>query len=117
VPANDLRQQEARIGVTALCPGTIATNLFHGSRNRPAHLRNKAEPPGAHEGRKLRERMHTLLAEGMSPAEVADKLMEAIRTNSLYLLTDHEWDELIIDRHRAILAGAVGPTVTKEGAR
>ena len=117
VLANDLRQREARIGVTALCPGTIATNLFHGSRNRPAHLRNETEPAGAHEGRELRERMHALLAEGMSPAEVADKLMEAIRTNSLYLLTDHEWDELIIARHRAILAGAVGPTVTKEGVR
>jgi NAD(P)-dependent dehydrogenase (short-subunit alcohol dehydrogenase family) len=115
VLANDLRQREARIGVTALCPGTIATELFHGSRNRPAHLRNEEEPPDAQEGRELRERLHALLAEGMSPAEVADKLMRAIRSNSLYVLTDHEWDELIIERHRAILAGAVGPLVP-EGA-
>ena len=113
VLAADLRQREARIGVTALCPGTIATNLFHGSRNRPAHLRNAKEPPGAQEGRALRERMHALLAAGMSPAEVADKLMHAIRSNSLYLLTDHTWDELIVERHRAILAGAVGAAVTE----
>jgi NAD(P)-dependent dehydrogenase (short-subunit alcohol dehydrogenase family) len=113
VLAKDLRQREARIGVTALCPGTIATNLFHGSRNRPGYLRNSDDPPGAEAGRDLRERMHAVLAEGMSPADVADKLVQAIRSNSLYLLTDHEWDELIIDRHRAILAGAVGDVVAK----
>ena len=106
VLAYDLRRQEAPIGVTALCPGTIATNLFRGSRNRPAHLLNTTEPSGAEEGRALRERMHALLADGMSPEAVADKLLQAIRANSLYLLTDHAWDELIAERHRAILGGA-----------
>lgn len=113
VLASELRQREARIGVTALCPGTIATNLFRGSRNRPPHLLNREESHGAREGRELRERMHALLADGMPPTEVADKLMGAIRSNSLYLLTDHEWDELIVARHRAVLAGAVGPAVAE----
>jgi NAD(P)-dependent dehydrogenase (short-subunit alcohol dehydrogenase family) len=113
VLASDLRKREANIGVTALCPGTIATNLFHGSRNRPPHLRNLEESPGAREGRELRERMHALLADGMSPAEVADQLMGAIRSNSLYLLTDHEWDEMIVARHRAVLAGATGPAIAE----
>jgi NAD(P)-dependent dehydrogenase (short-subunit alcohol dehydrogenase family) len=110
VLAADLRQRQARIGVTALCPGTIATNLFHGSRNRPEHLRNDDGTPGAREGRELRERMHAVLAKGMSPAEVADKLVAAIRSDARYLLTDHEWDEQITARHRDILAGAVGPS-------
>lgn len=105
VLAADLRQRQARIGVTALCPGTIATNLFHGSRNRPEHLRNDDETPGAGEGRELRERMHAVLAEGMPPDEVAEKLVAAIRANAPYLLTDHEWDEQIIARHRAIFSG------------
>jgi NAD(P)-dependent dehydrogenase (short-subunit alcohol dehydrogenase family) len=117
VLAADLRQRRARIGVTALCPGTIATNLFHGSRNRPEHLRNDEPTPGAREGRELRDRMHAVLANGMSPDEVADKLVAAIRSGAPYLLTDHEWDERIIARHRAILAGAVGPALTREGAR
>jgi NAD(P)-dependent dehydrogenase (short-subunit alcohol dehydrogenase family) len=117
VLAADLRQRQARIGVTALCPGTIATNLFYGSRNRPERLRNEAETPGAQAGRELRERMHGVLATGMSPDEVADKLVAAIRADAPYLLTDHEWDEQIIARHHAILAGAVGPAVPEEVAR
>jgi NAD(P)-dependent dehydrogenase (short-subunit alcohol dehydrogenase family) len=105
VLAADLRRRGAQIGVTALCPGTIATNLFHGSRNRPAHLRDDEEPPGAQEGRALREQMHAVLAQGMSPDEVADKLVTAIRSGTLYLLTDREWDDRIADRHRTILTG------------
>lgn len=105
----DLRKRGAPIGVTALCPGTIATNLFHGSRNRPAELRNDDAPEPVGEGRELRKRMHSLLAAGMPPAEVADKLVTAVRSGTLYLLTDHEWDERILARHRAIMDGAVGP--------
>lgn len=103
---SDLRARDARIGVTALCPGTIATNLFRGSRNRPGDLRNEVDPPGAEAGRELRERMHATLAGGMSPAEVADKLVDAVRADAFYLLTDHDWDERVTARHEAILAGA-----------
>ena len=56
---------------TGLCPGIIATNLFHGSRNRPA---------GADQRRRhvvrlapsLRDHMHAVLSKGMPPSEVAD---------------------------------------------
>jgi NAD(P)-dependent dehydrogenase (short-subunit alcohol dehydrogenase family) len=110
VLAGDLSERDAPIGVTALCPGTIATNLFHGSRNRPPELREDAETETARgAGRDLRERMHGVLAAGMPPAEVADKLVDAIRRDARYLLTDHEWDEQIRRRHEAIMAGAVGP--------
>ncbi|TNC26878.1 SDR family NAD(P)-dependent oxidoreductase [Amycolatopsis alkalitolerans] len=101
----DLAARRANIGVTALCPGTIATNLFHGSRNRPARLRTETGQSAT--GKELRERMHATLAEGMSPDEVAAKLADAVRSGAPYLLTDHDWDERIIARHEAILGGAV----------
>lgn len=113
----DLQAAGAPIGVTALCPGIIATNLFHGSRNRPAGLARDDGMP--EEGRELRERMHATLAQGMQPAEVADKLVDAIRRGARYLLTDHDWDDRIRERHEAILAGAVGPVAAapQAGAR
>ena len=104
---NDLRKAGANIGVTALCPGTIATNLFHGSRNRPSTLTDDGGNIST-DGAELRERMHAVLAAGMPPAEVASRLVTAIRGGGLYLLTDHEWDDQVIARHEAIIASAVG---------
>jgi NAD(P)-dependent dehydrogenase (short-subunit alcohol dehydrogenase family) len=115
VLAADLAKRDAPVGVTALCPGIIATNLFRGSRNRPASLREDGpvadRDPGA--GLVLRERMHATLATGTPPAQVAALVVDAIRTGARYLLTDHEWDDRIIARHESILAGAVGPLVPR----
>jgi NAD(P)-dependent dehydrogenase (short-subunit alcohol dehydrogenase family) len=117
VLATDLARRGAPIGVTALCPGIIATNLFRGSRNRPAAL---SEPDSDADGRlpadrdtraglETRERMHATLAAGMPPAQVAALVVDAIRAGTPYLLTDHDWDDRIIRRHQAILAGAASP--------
>jgi NAD(P)-dependent dehydrogenase (short-subunit alcohol dehydrogenase family) len=117
VLAADLAKRGAPIGVTALCPGIIATNLFRGSRNRPTALREDdsqaaaGEPPADRDtraGLEMRERMHATLAAGMPPAQVAALVADAIRAGSPYLLTDHSWDDRIVQRHEAILAGAVG---------
>jgi NAD(P)-dependent dehydrogenase (short-subunit alcohol dehydrogenase family) len=99
-----LVEREARVGVSALCPGIIATRLFQGSRNRPADLRNEEEPAGAEQGRELRRAMHERLQAGMSPSEVASILVEGIREGRLYILTDHDWDDRITSRTEAILA-------------
>jgi len=111
VLAADLQARDAPIGVTALCPGMIATNLFRGSRNRPARLRNETEPDGSPDGRQIRDRLHAMLAAGMPPAEVADLLADAVRRGASYLLTDHAWDDRIEQRHQSILAGTVGPLI------
>ncbi|HXM56956.1 MAG TPA: SDR family NAD(P)-dependent oxidoreductase [Candidatus Dormibacteraeota bacterium] len=100
-----LREREARVGVSALCPGIIATRLFQGSRNRPPELRNEAEPPGASQGREVRQRMHERLQAGMPPAQVADILVRGIREDRLYILTDREWDDRISARTDDILLG------------
>ena len=110
VLAGDLAAAGANIGVTGLCPGIIATNLFHGSRNRQAALSNSGGMSAS--GADLRDRMHATLSKGMPPSEVADKLVTAVREGALYLLTDHEWDSRVVARHEAIMAGAVGPAAT-----
>jgi len=119
VLAADLVTAGAPIGVTGLCPGIIATNLFHGTRNRPSSLTDG--PAMTSSGAALRDHMHSVLSSGMAPSEVANLLVDAVRTNQLYLLTDHEWDTRVIARHEAILAGAVGPAATgildEEGVR
>ena len=99
-----LVERGARVGISALCPGMIATRLFEGSRNRPEELRNEREPAGAAQGRELRRVMHERLQAGMAPSEVASILVEGIREGRLYILTDHDWDDRIRSRTEAILA-------------
>lgn len=95
--------QETKVGVSALCPGIIATRIFEGSRNRPPELRNEKEPSGAAQGDEHRRMMHERLQQGMQPSEVADILVGAIREGRFYVLTDHEWDERIKARMQDIL--------------
>jgi NAD(P)-dependent dehydrogenase (short-subunit alcohol dehydrogenase family) len=106
----DLQSVGANVAATGLCPGIIATNLFHGSRNRQADLANEGGMSAS--GSELRDHMHSVLSKGMPPSEVADKVVTAVREKQPYLLTDHEWDSRIIARHEAIMAGAVGPAAT-----
>jgi NAD(P)-dependent dehydrogenase (short-subunit alcohol dehydrogenase family) len=104
VVCGQLRQRDAKVGITALCPGIIRTRLFEGWRNRPVELRNEDEPEGTKAGRELRRTMHERLnTTGMEPSTVAGLLIEAIRNNVFYLVTDHDWDERIKARADAIM--------------
>jgi NAD(P)-dependent dehydrogenase (short-subunit alcohol dehydrogenase family) len=98
-------QAYPKVGVTALCPGIIATRLFQGSRNRPTELQNEERTEGQVRGDELRARMHERLSQGMPPSEVAAILFAAIRENKLYVLTDHDWDDGINQRHDDIMNG------------
>jgi NAD(P)-dependent dehydrogenase (short-subunit alcohol dehydrogenase family) len=98
-------QDYPKVGVTALCPGIIATRLFQGSRNRPTELQNEERTDGQVRGDEMRARMHERLSQGMPPSEVASILFGAIRENKLYVLTDHDWDEQVNQRHDDIMNG------------
>ena len=106
----DLELAGANVAATGLCPGIIATNLFHGSRNRQAEVSNSEGMSAS--GSQLRDHMHSVLSKGMPPSEVANLVVTAVREKKPYLLTDHEWDSRVVARHEAILAGAVGPAAT-----
>lgn len=108
---SDLKARGAKVGISALCPGIIATRLFQGSRNRPASLQNEVPTPGAEQGQTMREQMNARLAGGMSPAQVAEHLLRGIREERLYILTDQDWDEQINARHEAILQASLPPLV------
>ena len=95
--------QETKVGVSALCPGIIATRIFQGSRNRPPELRNEKPTSGVTQGDEHRQMMHERLQQGMQPSEVADILVRAIREGRFYVLTDHEWDDRIKARMQDIL--------------
>jgi NAD(P)-dependent dehydrogenase (short-subunit alcohol dehydrogenase family) len=99
-----LKQRDAKVGISCLCPGTVNTRLFYGGRNRPDELRNPGETEATEPGAQARVMLREVLARSIAPSEVAEILVDAIRKERFYVLTDHEWDERARQRAEAILA-------------
>ncbi|MBC7637099.1 MAG: SDR family NAD(P)-dependent oxidoreductase [Acetobacteraceae bacterium] len=73
------------IGVSVLCPGWVATRIGESRRNAPGDL-----PPPPLPGPMMAARaaeVGKLIADGMSAAEVAARVMQAIRDDDLYIFT------------------------------
>jgi len=104
-----LKQIDAKVGISALCPGTVNTKLFYGGRNRPEELRNPGQSFGNEPGDEARVTLRGVLAQSIPPSDVADILLDAIRNERFYVLTDEAWDERSRLREEAILARGVPP--------
>jgi NAD(P)-dependent dehydrogenase (short-subunit alcohol dehydrogenase family) len=105
---HDLRAADARIGVSVLCPGMVATHIVTAERNRPEHLRDEADDADRTRRRAGREAVEArFLADGMPPARVAEMVAEAIEENRFYVLTHPESIMPQVERRlQAILDGS-----------
>lgn len=96
-----LREIGAPIGVTVLCPGLVNTKIYQSERNRPQDL--QPEGGAAEETEELKAVAASLYAGAISPEDVAEQLIGAVRANQLYLLTTDKFDDAVETRMRAIL--------------
>ncbi len=103
----DLQFADAKIGVSVLCPGAVDTNIIDSWRNRPAHLRNEAAPGTAPtpEQQKRVQGLRDSFRNGMTRAECAAVVFDAIRQEQLYILTHPQLKPYVEDRLSNILAG------------
>jgi NAD(P)-dependent dehydrogenase (short-subunit alcohol dehydrogenase family) len=90
------------VGVSVLCPGVVNTNIFTSQRNRPDHLRN---PRRNAEARQFNAGL--AVQTGIDAAEVADKVVAAVRANELWIITHPELLEAVEQRHERLLRHAV----------
>jgi NAD(P)-dependent dehydrogenase (short-subunit alcohol dehydrogenase family) len=96
----DLQAVGAPVGVSVLCPGFVQTRIAESERNRPEWAIADHEPPGADE---LRGAVQSLVDGGIPPAAVADRVIDAVRSNTFYILTHPELDAAITTRFDDIL--------------
>jgi NAD(P)-dependent dehydrogenase (short-subunit alcohol dehydrogenase family) len=90
------------IGVSVLCPGWVNTAIDESQRHRPARLGPPQPPtPLALE---RRAQITALLRAGMSPDEVAARVMAAIRDDDLYVFTHSVMRAALEERFRRIRA-------------
>jgi NAD(P)-dependent dehydrogenase (short-subunit alcohol dehydrogenase family) len=104
----DLQGIASPVGVSVLCPGFVQTRIAEAERNRP----DWAPAPQAEDAEAMRGLVQSLVDSGLPPAAVADRVIDAVRTNTFYILTHPELDAALTTRFEDILQGrAPSPTM------
>jgi NAD(P)-dependent dehydrogenase (short-subunit alcohol dehydrogenase family) len=89
---HDLRAAGSSVGVSVLCPGPIATRIYASYRTRPENRGTQVDVPD----------MPPVLAEGWSPAELADLVLQCMEERRFYITTHPEYDDDIEARFAGI---------------
>lgn len=96
-----LQEMGSPIGVTLLCPGLVATDIYNSERNRPSGL--LPQQGVAEETAELQAIADNLYRNAQSPEEVASMLLDAVRKRQFYLLTSSNFEEQLRERFDAVL--------------
>ena len=92
------------IGVSVLCPGGVATQIFTATRNRPEELGGPVAPPPAAEARMAEREEPTNYPPLMDPVEVARRTIDGVRANRLFIFSHPETRVQYDDRHARLSA-------------
>jgi NAD(P)-dependent dehydrogenase (short-subunit alcohol dehydrogenase family) len=102
--SNELTMRGTKLRVSVLCPGWVNTRIIESERNRPEAPR---QAPGEELAQfaMMRQIVEQLIANGLDPQAVGDIVVDAIRSESFYVLTHPSWSNMIRNRMENILEG------------
>jgi NAD(P)-dependent dehydrogenase (short-subunit alcohol dehydrogenase family) len=97
---NTVKAAGLPIGVSVLCPGWVRTNILEADRNWPAEMGTKPDddPLGAI----TRQHVTRAIAEGRTPASVADAVAEAIVGDRFWVIPHQDFLDLCTERWATI---------------
>ena len=98
--AKDLAMVGAPIKVSVLCPGFVSTRILDSARNRPAAFGPERSRPAD-----MEPVIRSLIAAGMPPAEVAQRVLGAIEDERFYVLTHPDFTAQVKERCQDIVEG------------
>ena len=84
----DLKERNAKVSASVLCPGWVNTRILESARNRPEELMPNAlaQPVLTPKVEMMRRAVGELLKNGLAPAEVAGLVLAAIRSDTFYIM-------------------------------
>ncbi len=92
------------IGVTVLCPGFVRTRIGESGRNRPERYGATQTPDPQSPAGLLLAQIAARLEAGLDPADVAARVVAAIRQDELYVFTHPEMRDEVEERFAGIIA-------------
>lgn len=87
------------IGVSVVCPGFMRTQIADSVRHRPQRFGDATEPSP-----EAADQLASLVRSGMDPDEVAEKVMNGIKENELFIFTHPEWRSTVEEHFQRMLA-------------
>ena len=89
----ELDDRDSPVGASVLVPGPVRTAIVRSGVEAPATVGRRSDTP---EGRAFVKGSGAMLAEiGKEPWEVADMVVDAIRSNRFWILTHDEWADVM----------------------
>jgi NAD(P)-dependent dehydrogenase (short-subunit alcohol dehydrogenase family) len=105
--AQELAVEQVPIGVSVLCPSSVDTRMMESDRNRPAAL-------GLEQRTEMAEAWHGMIKDGLtgptgqSPAQVAERVLHAIRNGEFWIITHDDLLPTVRNRVEGMLAAFPG---------
>lgn len=84
------------VGVSVLCPGTVATRIAVNSGEREAELLGRDANAAMIEGN------FALTSQGANPDRVGDQVLEAMQNGQFMIITHRDWEPLVTAVHTEI---------------
>jgi NAD(P)-dependent dehydrogenase (short-subunit alcohol dehydrogenase family) len=88
------------IGVSVLCPGWVRTQILESDRNWPASMGEL--PPSDPAADVTRRHIEKAIAEGRTPASVADAVADAVTAGRFWVIPHQDFLDLCIERWATI---------------
>lgn len=104
----------SNVGVSVLCPGFVRTGIARSDRNQPEGLGGWVAA-GSRAGAQFGELLTAGVDDGIEPGQVADAVVEAIRTGRLWILTHPESAQSVLNRAEAIATTGVPAQIRNLG--
>jgi NAD(P)-dependent dehydrogenase (short-subunit alcohol dehydrogenase family) len=102
--AQELAIEESPIGVSVLCPSSVDTKVMESERGRPPEL-------GVEHRTEMAESVRLMIRDGftgptgLTPAQVAARVLDAIRNREFWIITHNDLASTVDTRFDGILAG------------
>ena len=91
------------IQVSVLCPAFVKTRINLSERNKPAALKAAKDPnKDSSAGLAMAKQMQDIIDNGLEPDLIAERVVEAINANELYIFTHPNYRKVVQRRYKAI---------------